>query len=111
MVISALICFANSGQQLGWATLTRKGTIESQDSTGEHRGSRESHYSFVTPLRSPVESCDSMVPLRVTVAQPNCWPEFAKQIKAEITITFLTQILGQGQLSNCPVQPRSSFET
>ena len=43
-----------------------------------------------------------MVPLRVTVAQPNCLPEFAKQIKAEITIAFLTQILGQGQLSNCP---------
>jgi len=41
--------------------------------------------------------------LRVTVAQPNCLPEFAKQIKAEITIAFLTQILGQGQLSNCPV--------
>jgi len=40
--------------------------------------------------------------LRVTVAQPNCLPEFAKQIKPEITIAFLTQILGQGQLSNCP---------
>jgi len=50
-----------------------------------------------------VESCDSMDPLRVTVAQPNCLPEFAKQIKPEITIAFLTQILGQGQLSNCPV--------
>jgi len=43
-----------------------------------------------------------MDPLRVTVAQPNCLPEFAKQIKAEITIAFLTQILGQRQLSNCP---------
>jgi len=43
-----------------------------------------------------------MDPLRVTVAQPNCLPEFAKQIKPEITIAFLTQILGQGQLSNCP---------
>ena len=43
-----------------------------------------------------------MDPLRVTVAQPNCLPEFAKQIKPEITIAFLTQILGQGQLSNLP---------
>jgi len=52
MVISALICFANSGKQLGWATVTLKGSMESQDSTGDRRGSRESHYSFVTPLRS-----------------------------------------------------------
>jgi len=49
-----------------------------------------------------------MDPLRVTVAQPNCLPEFAKQIKPEITIAFLTQILGQGQLSNCPAQGRKS---
>ena len=52
----------------------------------ERRGVTKSSCDSLLPLRSPVESCDSMDSLRVTVAEQNCLSEFAKQINAQITI-------------------------